>query len=37
MKVLRQRATMVKVFGSATVNGAVVAEAEIMCVLTDRA
>ena len=36
MKVLRQRAAMVKVSGTATVNGVTVAEAEIMCVLTDR-
>ncbi len=36
MKVLRQRATMVKVSGTATVNGVTVAEAEILCVLTDR-
>jgi len=36
MKVLRHRATMVKVSGTATVDGAVVAEAEILCVLADR-
>jgi beta-hydroxyacyl-ACP dehydratase FabZ len=36
MKVLRQKATMVKVSGVATVNGVTVAEAEILCVLTDR-
>ena len=36
MKVLRQKAAMVKVAGMATVNGATVAEAEILCVLTDR-
>jgi beta-hydroxyacyl-ACP dehydratase FabZ len=36
MRVLRQRATMVKVAGTATVDGAVVAEAEILCVLADR-
>lgn len=36
MKVLRQKATMVKVAGTATVNGVTVAEAEILCVLTDR-
>ena len=36
MKVLRQKATMVKVSGTATVNGVTVAEAEILCVLTDR-
>jgi beta-hydroxyacyl-ACP dehydratase FabZ len=36
MKVLRQKATMVKVSGTATVNGVTVAEAEILCVLTAR-
>ena len=36
MKVLRHRATMVKVSGVATVDGAVVAEAEILCVLAER-
>ncbi len=36
MKVLRSRATMAKVSGIATVNGVVVAEAEILCVLADR-
>ena len=36
MKVLRSRATMAKVSGIATVDGAVVAEAEILCVLADR-
>jgi beta-hydroxyacyl-ACP dehydratase FabZ len=36
MKVLRQRSNMVKVSGTATVDGAVVAEAEILCVLADR-
>jgi 3-hydroxyacyl-[acyl-carrier-protein] dehydratase len=36
MKVLRSRATMAKVSGTATVDGAVVAEAEILCVLADR-
>ena len=36
MKVLRSRPTMAKVSGTATVDGAVVAEAEILCVLADR-
>jgi len=36
MKVLRSRATTAKVSGTATVDGAVVAEAEILCVLADR-
>ncbi len=36
MKVLRSRASMAKVSGRATVDGAVVAEAEILCVLADR-
>lgn len=36
MKVLRQKAAMVKVYGTATVNGVIVAEAEILCVLTSR-
>jgi len=36
MKVLRSRATMAKVSGTATVAGVVVAEAEILCVLADR-
>jgi len=36
MKVLRSRATMAKVSGTATVAGVVVAEAEILCVLTGR-
>src|SRR5579872_490112 len=36
MKVLRSRASMAKVTGTATVGGAVVAEAEILCVLADR-
>src|SRR5450631_797728 len=36
MKVLRSRPTMAKVSGIATVDGAVVAEAEILCVLADR-
>ena len=36
MKVLRSRASMAKVTGTATVDGTVVAEAEILCVLADR-
>jgi len=36
MRVLRSRASMAKVSGTATVDGAVVAEAEILCVLADR-
>ena len=36
MKVLRSRASMAKVSGIATVDGVVVAEAEILCVLADR-
>ena len=36
MKVLRSRASMAKVSGTATVDGVVVAEAEILCVLADR-
>ncbi|HSR09634.1 MAG TPA: 3-hydroxyacyl-ACP dehydratase FabZ [Bryobacteraceae bacterium] len=36
MKVLRSRATMAKVSGTATVDGVVVAEAEILCMLADR-
>ena len=36
MKVLRSRASMAKVSGTATVEGVVVAEAEILCVLADR-
>lgn len=34
--VLRQKSTMVKVAGKCTVDGVVVAEAEILCVVTDR-
>ena len=37
MKVLRPKATMAKMAGVATVNGVAVAEAEMLCVLTDRA
>jgi 3-hydroxyacyl-[acyl-carrier-protein] dehydratase len=36
IKVLRLRSSMAKVTAVATVDGAVVAEAEIMCVLADR-
>ncbi len=36
MKVLKRKATMAKMAGVATVDGAVVAEAEMLCVLTDR-
>lgn len=36
MKILRSRASMAKVSGRATVDGAVVAEAEMLCVLADR-
>ncbi len=37
MKVIRRKASMAKMAGTATVNGVVVAEAEMLCVLTDRA
>jgi beta-hydroxyacyl-ACP dehydratase FabZ len=36
MKVLRRKASVAKMNGTATVDGAVVAEAEVMCKLTDR-
>jgi beta-hydroxyacyl-ACP dehydratase FabZ len=36
MKILRSRASMAKVSGVATVDGAVVAEAEMLCVLAER-
>jgi beta-hydroxyacyl-ACP dehydratase FabZ len=36
MKILRSRASMAKVSGTATVNGTIVAEAEMLCVLADR-
>jgi beta-hydroxyacyl-ACP dehydratase FabZ len=36
MKILRARASMAKVSGIATVDGTVVAEAEMLCVLADR-
>ena len=36
MKILRSKASMAKVSGTATVDGAIVAEAEMLCVLADR-
>ena len=36
MKVIRRKATIAKMNGVATVNGVVVAEAEMMCKLADR-
>jgi 3-hydroxyacyl-[acyl-carrier-protein] dehydratase len=36
MKVGRRKATMAKMFGTATVDGVLVAEAEMLCVLSDR-
>jgi beta-hydroxyacyl-ACP dehydratase FabZ len=36
MKILRSRASMAKISGTATVDGAIVAEAEMLCVLADR-
>jgi len=36
MKVTRRKATVAKMFGQATVDGQVVAEAELMCKLQDR-
>src|SRR6202167_2773767 len=36
MKILRSRASMAKVSGVATVDGAIVAEAEMLCVLAER-
>jgi 3-hydroxyacyl-[acyl-carrier-protein] dehydratase len=36
MKVVKRKATMAKMAGIATVDGAVVAEAEVMCKLADR-
>jgi 3-hydroxyacyl-[acyl-carrier-protein] dehydratase len=36
MKVVRRKASVAKMDGTATVDGAVVAEAEVMCKLTDR-
>ena len=37
MKVIKRKASMAKMAGTAMVAGAVVAEAEMLCVLTDRA
>ena len=36
MKVGRRKASVAKMFGVATVNGVVVAEAEVLCKLADR-
>ena len=36
MKVAKRKATLAKMYGTATVNGEVVAEANMLCVLTDR-
>ena len=36
MKILRSRASMAKISGTATVDGAIVAESEMLCVLADR-
>ncbi len=36
MKVTKRKANIAKMYGQATVDGAVVAEAELMCVLQDR-
>jgi beta-hydroxyacyl-ACP dehydratase FabZ len=37
MKVAKRKATIAKMFGTASVDGSVVAEAEMMCKLADRA
>jgi 3-hydroxyacyl-[acyl-carrier-protein] dehydratase len=37
MKVSRRKATVAKMFGQATVDGLVVAEAQVMCKLADKA
>jgi len=37
MKVTKRKASIAKMHGKATVDGVVVAEAELMCVLEDRA
>jgi beta-hydroxyacyl-ACP dehydratase FabZ len=37
MKVAKRKATIAKMFGTASVDGVVVAEAEMMCKLADRA
>jgi 3-hydroxyacyl-[acyl-carrier-protein] dehydratase len=36
MKVTKRKASVAKMYGTATVNGVVVAEAELMCKLADR-
>ena len=36
MKVLKRKASVAKMSGVATVNGVVVAEAEVMCKLADK-
>jgi len=36
MKVMKRKQTVAKMYGTATVDGAVVAEAEVMCKLADR-
>jgi 3-hydroxymyristoyl/3-hydroxydecanoyl-(acyl carrier protein) dehydratase len=36
MKVTKRKASIAKMYGQATVNGLVVAEAELMCKLADR-
>ena len=36
MKLLRKKSSLAKMSGTATVNGDVVAEAEMLCVLADR-
>ena len=36
MKMAKRKATVVKMYGEATVNGVVVAEAEVMCKLAER-
>jgi beta-hydroxyacyl-ACP dehydratase FabZ len=36
MKVVKRKATVAKMFGTACVNGVVVAEAEMLCKLADR-
>ena len=36
MKVTKRKASVAKMYGTATVDGAVVAEAEVMCKLADR-
>jgi 3-hydroxyacyl-[acyl-carrier-protein] dehydratase len=37
MKLTKRKASVAKMYGTATVNGVVVAEAELMCKLADRA